>query len=226
MLVSYTHKFIFIKTTKTAGTSTEIFFERFCRPDIENIDHGSDERVTEVGIVGFRGNQKALPVQPTFIGHMSAEEVKKLLDPAIWDSYLKFCNVRNPYDQVVSLFWHAMRLEKRDDIGEASESEIVDTFRDWVMQARHGNRSRAITFIDGAFALDDVIRYERLEEDIRRICGLIGAEFDQLGAYKTRIRKNKLPFHYYYDQTCADHVYKHYEVSFETFGYERASWKV
>jgi len=32
VLVSHTHEFIFMKTHKTASTSVEMFFERFCVP--------------------------------------------------------------------------------------------------------------------------------------------------------------------------------------------------
>ena len=33
MIISHKHKFIFIKTRKTAGTSIELFLSRFCGPE-------------------------------------------------------------------------------------------------------------------------------------------------------------------------------------------------
>jgi hypothetical protein len=33
VIVSHRHRFIFIKTTKTAGTSVEMFLRQFCGPD-------------------------------------------------------------------------------------------------------------------------------------------------------------------------------------------------
>jgi hypothetical protein len=32
VIVSHRHRFIFIKTTKTAGTSVEMFLRQFCGP--------------------------------------------------------------------------------------------------------------------------------------------------------------------------------------------------
>jgi hypothetical protein len=37
VLVSYLHKFIYIKNAKVAGTSVEAFFEKYCvKPNIEH----------------------------------------------------------------------------------------------------------------------------------------------------------------------------------------------
>ena len=56
MLCSHTHKFIYLKTIKTAGTSVEGFFERFCcSAEIMKKSHLRDEYVGANGIIGYRG---------------------------------------------------------------------------------------------------------------------------------------------------------------------------
>ena len=54
MLVSHLYKFIFIKSLKTAGTSTEVFLEQYCISDIEE-SHWRGAIATEEGIIGKRG---------------------------------------------------------------------------------------------------------------------------------------------------------------------------
>ena len=59
MLISHRKKFIFMKTVKTAGTSTESYFEQYCMPDGEwQQSHGRDEYATKTGIIGCNGHLK------------------------------------------------------------------------------------------------------------------------------------------------------------------------
>ena len=56
MLVSHRYKFIFTKTVKTAGTSIESYFEKYCMPEGEwKESHNREEYVSETGIIGYRG---------------------------------------------------------------------------------------------------------------------------------------------------------------------------
>ena len=90
MIVSHSNKFIYVKSYKTASTSVEIFFERFCK----NLD-----------IVGYRG-PNPVPEDRTWYNHMTPSQIKeKLDDDAAWNSYLKFGCVRNPWDRIVSSYF-------------------------------------------------------------------------------------------------------------------------
>ena len=104
MLISHRYRFIYTKTTKTAGTSVESFFEEFCMPDGEWTEsHRRDEYVSPAGVVGYRGNN---PEGKKWWNHMPAASIKELVGKAIWDSYFKFCVVRDPFDKCISAFCH------------------------------------------------------------------------------------------------------------------------
>lgn len=56
MLISYQEKFVFTKTKKTAGTSVESLFEPYCmEPGTWKKVHHTTERISEYGVVGYRG---------------------------------------------------------------------------------------------------------------------------------------------------------------------------
>ena len=54
MLVSHKYKFIYIKSGKTAGTSTEVYLQKVCFQTLGPIKEPSEEIVNDDGIVGMR----------------------------------------------------------------------------------------------------------------------------------------------------------------------------
>src|SRR5262245_8925828 len=104
MLVSHLKRFIYFKTVKTAGTSVEIYFERYCVPPDRYAGerHATHAEISDAGIIGSRGPDHRHPI---WHNHMPARRVRELLNGQCWDSYFKFCAVRNPFDKVVSQFW-------------------------------------------------------------------------------------------------------------------------
>ena len=129
MIISHKHRFIFIKTMKTAGTSLEICLAGICGPEdvITPISKG-DERARQA--LGFRGPQNdrvpfsrytqrdwlRLALKGTlrrFQNHMSAAEAMPYIDPEHWRDYFKFAVERNPYDKLISAFHFANRNGER-----------------------------------------------------------------------------------------------------------------
>ncbi len=226
MLVSHTQKFIFLKTPKTAGTSVEIFLERYCRPDPENIRHGTEEHISEIGIVGARMPGAGQGNLRRFWNHMTASDLQQALEPQVWEGYLKVCPMRNPYDQAVSLFWMELSKPERIDLAKAGLDQASEAFRSWL--GRLGpkwNISRPFWSIDGVKVVDRVLRYETLEADCKDLCNDLDVPFESLGRYKTEYRKSDLPFQVYYDEASAAKIASSYDLEFEQFGYNRNSWR-
>jgi hypothetical protein len=159
LIVSHEHKFIFLKTMKTAGTSIEVFLSKIA---------GADAIVTPLG-PKEPGHEPRNFEGSTYWNHMPAEAVRASLGEEIWNGYLKFCFERNPWDKVISRYWWAIhwgQVRKMPDLPSLEEFVFgrygrLDT--DWPIYA-----------IDDEIAVDVVGRYESLEGDLRAILGRTG----------------------------------------------------
>lgn len=84
------------------------FFEKYCvDPNIKYqlkfaSDYYNDKKY---GIVGNRGDKKGKNPNG-WTHHMTIGKIKSKLDPSTFNSYLKFCVIRNPYDKMVSMYFY------------------------------------------------------------------------------------------------------------------------
>ncbi len=190
MLVSHRHRFIFTKTVKSAGTSIEKYFEQFCLPDgwaFDPASERSDEIVSAAGIVGARRSKDRLG-GARWWNHMPAELIRSRLEPGIWETYFKFCPIRNPFDKVVSEFFFR-RTSRRELKAHGVRPWTSVEFENW-LESSGPTLDRDNYMIEGAFAMDAVIRHESLAVDLERICTRLALPWkpDQLGRFKSDFR--------------------------------------
>jgi len=220
MLLSHKYRFIYLKTRKTAGTSVEVFFERFCVSDEDHVGrHESIERVSEAGIVGSRlGGARA---GDRFFHHQTADSVRTIVGPEIFDSYYKFCVVRNPFDKVVSHFWWDMPRRRARLLAALPFWFTKKYFALYVKKKSGSFNDRHIYMRDGRSVIDDFIRYESLKNDIARICLHLGIAFDDrfLGTFKAGSRVRAEPFSLYYSPRTAELVAQEFKLELEMFDY-------
>ena len=211
MIISHKHKYIFIKTSKTAGTSTEIFFQNLSFS--HEAQHSQPELMNEEGIVGFRGTKKEKQdQQPTFCNHSYLSGIKRFLNnDKIFNEYFKFSITRNPWDRVVSRY-HFFSPET--------------SFKHYIIFVNRGHKSLPPIFNYFNEHIDDVhfIRFENLNEDVEYICKKLGLNYDMnnFGTYKSEFRKHSKHKHYteYYDDETRQIVAEKYAKDIEYFGYK------
>jgi hypothetical protein len=204
MLISHRYRFIFLKTTKTAGTSTELFFQPACMaPSAEPLDwrhsHSQlDELVTEYGVVGVRGRRSG---EETFYNHMPAKRVVAVIGADMWQDYFRFANVRNPWDKVVSLYFFSEDWRLPDG-SVPDRSTIIGRIEEFAVGRR---RPEVENFLAPAGPhISDVVRYEQLEDDIRRIAAVLAYDG---GGEVPRLKTDTRPAEYRdYRLVCSDLV--------------------
>lgn len=236
MLVSHQKQFIFIKTIKTAGTSVESYFEKYCMPEGEWVpSHHRSELVSEFGIIGYRGPQKA---GTTWHPHMSADSIRQMIGEEVWRSYFKFTVMRNPYDKLVSAYHMAMRkkrartqtlvqrlkytlLRKQRCIDKAKGRTDVERFRNW-MHCKQRPFDRNKYLIDGEVCVDYFIRFENLQEGIREVCHRLAIPYEagRIPEFKTGLRDKSIPVRDYYEESTQRLIEAQYAWELREFGYQ------
>lgn len=196
MILSHRHRFIFLKSTKTGGTSLEIALSRYCGPDdvITIIYQADEETRASLGLPGpqnhllplaehrprdvVRALREKRPVE-RYYNHIPAALMRARVPVDVWNGYLKFSIVRDPFDYVVSrYFWNNRRGE-----------HPPERFRQWLLsEPERLLINRTITDIDGHSAVDAMIRYEHFATDLAALAERLGlprtlpAEFAALRA--------------------------------------------
>lgn len=210
VLVSHRYKFIYIKTIKTAGTSVEDYFQRYCLPedqqDMYISHHESTQTIKNSGIIGSRRSGRR--DGDKWYSHVPAIQVKKMLGVRTWRSYFKFTVIRNPWDKVVSLYHHKYGPNPKL------------SFRDFVKGQVKRSVDWHIYTIKKEPRCNFYIRFEHLEEDIERVCEILRITFNKnrLRHYK-KSRRLEDNYRDYYDEETKEIVRKAYlrEINYFKF---------
>lgn len=212
MIASHAHRFVFLKTRKTAGTSVEIALSKVCGPDdvITRISPEDEQLRIERGGIGPQNFESPPLARPAF-NHMSARLARDAIGVEAWRSYFKFAIERNPWDAVVSLYY--WKYKDRPELPD------FDTYvgEEWIEQLANNRRMYRIR---GRLVADRVLRYENLDTELAEVwekLGLPGAP--DLPRAKGQARPTG---HYreLYSPASRDRVAGVFADSIEAFGYD------
>ena len=111
MIVCHEHKFIFVKTRKTAGTSIETALSSLCGPSdvITSLSSEDEAARTQLGLRGMQNIHVpmmrysisdiatlATLKRKRFHNHSPSSELRKYLGKKMYSKYFVFCVERNP----------------------------------------------------------------------------------------------------------------------------------
>jgi len=224
MIICHTHRFIFIKSRKTAGTSLESALSHHC---------SGDDVVTPLG--DYRVNRdrdgnwvhRAMNAD-NFEQHDAAAVIRSRVPADVWRTYFKFSIARNPWDRMVSeFFWKhrndaALRPRKRFyhrlgvPFDELAQQRVI--FADFVLRGTRENNDRFYV-IDDALCVDYVIRYENLLYGLAEVCDRIGLPVPSLPALKAGLRTAGHHYSEYYDAATRQSVAARHQNDIRLLGY-------
>lgn len=168
MIASHAHRFVFVKTRKTAGTSLEIALSRHCGPDdiVTRISPEDEELRAAAGGVGPQNDD----TDPSSYAHMGARRVIQVIGRPTWDDYFTFAVERNPYDVVASSYRYSAR-----------KPTFTKTFAEFVRTSRRLDRlalNERLYRLGGRVVVDRVYRYEDLPTAVADISDRLGIALD------------------------------------------------
>ena len=169
-IVSFKHNFIFLKTTKTAGTSIEV--------DLSQIA-GDDAIVTPI-IPPESGHTPRNFDDPDgeqpYYNHMTAAVMRKTLGPQRFDSMFKFCVEREPVSKCISQY-HMLRNSPHHNADGAYNL----SWAEFVREGRFPIDTRKFA-IAGVKVVDQVLRYDELPFALENLMNDLGVSDFQLTA--------------------------------------------
>ena len=225
MIVSHSHRFIFIKSLKTAGTSAEAALSNHCT--------GNDV-VTPLGDYEFNRNESGEWVHKAmnagnYSQHADAATIRDSLPTEVWNDYFKFSITRNPWDRALSYFFWDKRQDtslkppKRiyHNLGVPYDdfTPVKQKFSEFVKGRTLQNNDRFYV-ADDELCVDFVIRYENLESDTQEVCKRVGLPAIAMPHLKGGIRKKEHHYTEYYDDDTRDIIAALHKNDIKLFGYK------
>jgi hypothetical protein len=224
MIISHSHRFIFVKSAKTAGTSLESALSNHC---------SGDDVVTPLGDYRVNRDEEGNWVHKSmnagdFEQHDHGITIRNKVPADVWNSYFKFSIARNPWDRVLSLFfWKhrndpALRPRKRfyHHLGIRFDA-LAPTralFSNFVVNEDWETNDR-FYIIDDRLCVDFVIRYESLGDGFGQVCDRIGIPVPSLPNLKVGIRAKGHHYSEYYDDAAMKVVAERHRNDIRLLGY-------
>lgn len=218
VIVSHAHRFAFLKTRKTAGTSVEIALSTVCGPDdVITPVTDADERLRAECGGRPPQNYESPPLPRKAFNHMPASMVRQLLGKQAWGDYFTFSVERNPWDAVVSLYHWRHRRENLG--GDAEPPTFADFVHEPVVEELAVKNFRGYR-INGEIAVDRVLRYEHLAEEFADVWTTLGLPGEPaLPRAKAASRPRGPSYASYYDDESRARVAELFAAAIADFGY-------
>ena len=181
MIISHRHRFIFVKTEKTASTSLLRVFrdiagekDRLYPADrsVRRVLLGAGGGIGKFSFVADRGGMRR--VLPGLVGlhrHARLADIRSFLGPDVFSRYTVVTSERNPFDRQVSLYRH--RLRGRSGLADFSRDTCSPLYN-----LLHYNRldNWGIYNLDGKVGAHHIIRFENLHDDLAEVLKTLGID--------------------------------------------------
>ena len=233
MIISHEHKFIFIKTSKTAGTSIEIALSKYCGDKDVITKNAPEDEIIRRSLGGRSPQNHFLPFarysgndwlkfllkgkRLQLRSHFPASFIKNFTGTDIWNDYYKFCFERNPWDRVVSYYYHLLQDRKYKKILDTDISKYISAGYPQHLRSR----GYYIYTIDGEVAVDRVCLYENLEAELEYVCNhILGLpEPLELPRAKGQYRQDRRHYREVLGPADRDRIAELFAAEIERFGY-------
>jgi len=210
LLISDTHKFIFVHIRKSAGSSI--------RDSLEPISlKKPSDPISKI-------KSRFLKIEKdyrkfAFRQHNDIMIAKKVLPPEVFDSYFKFAFVRNPWHRLVSEYEFIRRTPSHGRNSKVSKME----FKNYIIYQSKRFDAHQINMLadpSGKLQMDFVGKFENLQEDWDYVVSKIGIATKPLSHRK---KAGITDYNAYYTDETRQLVAELWKDDIMAFGYSNDS---
>ena len=210
MLLSHSHKFLFIHIPKTAGSS----ITSALAPYSEQPDKHWFNRL--LGCMGINVNWYGPLRIRNPRKHTTFSQTQRIYAKTMLDSYFKFAFVRNPWDLMVSYFHY---IKSRTGHHRSKQVNALSSFEDYLhyeIERGKVSQSQFIYDREDKLQVDFVGRFENLVSDFLEICTHVGLKDVQL-AHQNKSSRGS--YQQYYNAETRELVARHWQKDIDLFKY-------
>ncbi len=207
-MISHSKNFILVHVPRTGGTLVEAGLSHY-------------------GIV-LQGESN---FDSVYFKHAYARDIKRMMGDT-YESYFKFSFVRNPWDWVVSNYAWNRGLHRCYIIGTPYEFDgrtpgrVPDWAKDmsferwlpWWLEGFRPSQLALLTDATGSLLVDEVYRFESIDQAVGSICRCLNVEFVPLRV-DTRGERTSADYRDYYTEETRRLVAEHFRTEIERFRY-------
>ncbi len=248
-IISHRHKFIFLKTRKTASGSVEVALAGICGPEDQlcPTKDGKDMGITE------QNNQKGLHQanirdladlavatwkntiksgRPELnrslhkmrrvikSSHFNAASLQKVCGPEVWNTYYKFCFERNPFDRLVSFYYWRIKKFKNPPSFREFALAVVGENKKQASKLKATNFSnRPFYETGGQIVVDKVCRFENLKDEMSSFFTMKGIPWEGGLLHTKSGFRPKRDYREYYDSELRKLCEDAFAYEINKFGY-------
>lgn len=192
MIISHQHKFIFFAIPKT-GTHS-IRFALRPHLGINDEEHVNLFYQSKLNLTSFNERTD---------GHISVSEIKPHINAEIWNSYFKFCFVRNPWDRFVSaVFFKNQTVQRQPKLAAPLMAYTLAKLKSEPNLWFRAQTSFLLN-TENEIEMDFIGRVENMQDDFDKICSKLNlpqidlehrntSKHDDYKIYYTEELKNKV----------------------------------
>lgn len=149
-------------------------------------------------------------------GHLSVRDIRPRLPEELWQSYLKFAFVRDPFERFVDTFLSLEAADEPDPVAVAARMKRALGTERFRRRRLTLPQSHFLVDEEDRVATDFLGRFETLDASWRQLCTRLGLPAVPLARRREPERRD---WARYYDAELAGMVADYYRNDLQNFGY-------
>jgi hypothetical protein len=206
MLISDSHKFIFLRMRKVASTSMQAILRPLCIP----VPQGRFAHIMSRARLEWDYHRYV------FRAHENILAAKRRMPIENFEDYFKFAFVRNPWERLVSEYEFILTRPEHGRYKRVKELPNFTEFIRMQIPRRDAYQLNMVCDRKGRLLLDFVGKLENLDEDWKTACARGGIPYQPLPRKNVTERK---PYQDYYDPDSIQLVARHWAREIKLFDY-------